>query len=133
MAPLVTSCNKIVGSRLVFINSEENPRYMDILNLEDKDYKFRSAITLSTYEYFEENFKPQIILFHSKLTSEAISQFSYSEKISVLTNSIRSLLSLIPVDTISLFETDFTSNLNFFQPIELLKGQSLCDFYLNNP
>jgi len=133
MAPLVTSCNKIVGSRLVFINSEENPRYMDILNLEDKDYKFRSAITLSTYEYFEENFKPQIILFHSKLTSEAISQFSYSEKISVLTNSIRSLLSLIPVDTISLFETDFTSNLNFFQPIELLKGQCLCDFYLNNP
>lgn len=123
--------------------TENNQQYFKMFNLYDKDYTNKTDLVKSMYKVFKQKkiVENDIDLEYTFCEScigekleEKYEDFTESEIFTILNDETRTNLNMVPSKLRDIIKMDFDAkDYDPFQPLEILAGQCIADYFLHNP
>jgi hypothetical protein len=127
--PLYDDQADIIGTQFLHLDF-----YIELRNFQPFEYAIRTQLCNAGYKKYYNIYQQNkdILLLETRLADiffQNKESFSAHELFIILENNILTLMNMVPIDIRNVFTTE--KEYDFFQTLEILKGQSLADTYVN--
>lgn len=140
--PLFNESNEIIGSQVLFklSNIQKDSIFIDLENFQETDWSYTNLMCKFGYKQYNKQYNAHknFVLFENHLREQVLNQsslFNDYDRAEILFNQSKASMNMVHLSVSGFLQkTDAIDEeqFNFFQPLEVLGGLSLCDYYLND-